>query len=451
MQISLYNFSKRKNSTAQPGDASRTVNAELKSNTSLINPVFVLSGSINDSYNYVSAFGRYYFINDKTAVANGLIELSCSCDFLATHKESIKETSAYVLYDTTKNIDIPDSRLSVKNEVVTYVSVGALRDDLSEDGVCVCSLLSSNQVGSYYIAPLDVPKLMPDWGDVYADYQDTDNPFSAAAAFIKSLQYSGQNSTEYVKSIKWIPMKIPGSPNMPLRIGSYLLGIKGYSVSNRHITDTKQVKIPWAYSDWRNTSPYAEVHVYIPFIGHISIPASQIVGSDSLWFTSSVDPVSGDMVVTMSQEASDGGTSVPIGMYTTNIASDMMAGATMANATNIMTGAATMATAAVTGNVVSLIGGGLSAIQPTATTIGGIGSYAAIGQPLKVQIMLTYHNTIVEPSSVSSVIGTPACAVKKLGNLSGYVQTFNASIEMSVTDAEIDAVNSMLNSGIYLE
>ncbi len=454
MQINLYNFTKRKNSTARPGDVASVRSANLKSSTSLINPTFEISGNISEGYNYVMAFGRYYFISNKTSQANGIIELDCTMDYLATFKDIIQNTSAYILYDTTSNIDIPDSRLSVKNDVVTAVSVGNLRSDFSTYGICVCSLLSSNQVGSYAISSSDVQKLMPDWGDVYKDYEDTDNPFSAAAAFIKSLQYSGQQATDYVKSIKWVPIEQWGSgagDQVHLRLGSYDLGIVGVRVKNRSMTETNSVEIPWRYKDWRNTSPYAEVHVYIPFIGHVSIPASQIAGSSHLWFTSCIDPVSGDMNITMSQSASDGGTNVPIGMYSTNIASDMMAGKTQMSASSIITGAATVATAAVTGNVAALIGGGLSAIQPTASTIGGIGSYAAVGQSLKVQIMITYHNTIVEPSSVSAVMGTPACAVKRIGNLSGYVQTFGASVSMQATDTEIQAVNSMLDAGFYLE
>ena len=452
MQISLYNFSKRKNSTAQPGGAAKTVNAELKSNTSLINPVFVLSGTINDSYNYISAFGRYYFINDKTAVSNGLIELSCSCDFLATFKSAIQETSAYVVFDTASNTTVPDSRLNVKSTAVSKVNTGSLRDDTSAAGVCVCTLLSSNQVGSYVIPVGNSSRLMPDWNDAYKDYMDKDDPFSAAGAFIKALCYLGDKATEYIKALKFIPFNVTGDTLVsPLKIGSYSLDIGGHKLTDRNITKSSTIAIPWQFSDWRNNTPYTDLHAYIPFIGHVSLPTTQLIGCSSLVFQSSLDPVTGDLVVTVSGSASDGGAGPVVGMYSANTASDMMIGQTNLSASNIIQGVFQAAGSIAMGSAFGMVGAGLNAIQPVPSSVGGIGSMASVGLDLKVHVITTTHNTAVEPSSVTSIMGTPSGAVKKLGNLTGYVQTAGASVSLQATDTDIASVNSLLDSGIYLE
>lgn len=74
----------------------------LKNNTDIINPVFVISGiSAADLYtcNYVYApdlGGRKYFINDITAVRNGVWEVACHIDVLSTYADGVKLQEAII-------------------------------------------------------------------------------------------------------------------------------------------------------------------------------------------------------------------------------------------------------------------------------------------------------------------------------------------------------------------
>lgn len=75
-----------------------TVSGELKQETSIIDPVFVVEGNLSDfrnsNYCTISAFNRSYFINNIKSVRNNLIELSCHVDVLSTYKAAIRNNMA---------------------------------------------------------------------------------------------------------------------------------------------------------------------------------------------------------------------------------------------------------------------------------------------------------------------------------------------------------------------
>lgn len=64
----------------------------LKNDTSIIKPVFTLTGSnfnYASNYIYVEELGRYYFITDVVKLAGGIVQLSCEVDVLMSFREEI--------------------------------------------------------------------------------------------------------------------------------------------------------------------------------------------------------------------------------------------------------------------------------------------------------------------------------------------------------------------------
>ena len=122
-EVTLYSFTKRKNSTLQPSGGGVDLNCELKQPTSYKNPVFLFFVEDGFPWNYLQWDDWYYFIEDVVSVRNDLFEVHCSLDVLATYKAEIGATSAFVLYDTTANTEIIDTRLSQKTTAIqTYAS-----------------------------------------------------------------------------------------------------------------------------------------------------------------------------------------------------------------------------------------------------------------------------------------------------------------------------------------
>ena len=131
MLIDMWRTTKRENSTAtpvsQPGMFSQHIQKEvkLKEETSVLTPSFILSMSGHDGQNYIWAFGRYYWVTNITSLANNLWEISCKIDPLGSYRGHIRNTEAFVLYDSTANTEIPDRRLGVKT-TATYSQSTAL-------------------------------------------------------------------------------------------------------------------------------------------------------------------------------------------------------------------------------------------------------------------------------------------------------------------------------------
>lgn len=67
----------------------------------ILTPTFRVKTKVNGTffpYNYVylKDFGRYYFIENKEILANGLISVSCKVDVLKSYVQLIKDSSGFI-------------------------------------------------------------------------------------------------------------------------------------------------------------------------------------------------------------------------------------------------------------------------------------------------------------------------------------------------------------------
>lgn len=77
-----------------------TVSGELKTETSIIDPVIViecdLSAVVECNYISISAFGRSYFVNNIRSIRSNLVEFSCHVDVLSSFAAEIRSNTAIV-------------------------------------------------------------------------------------------------------------------------------------------------------------------------------------------------------------------------------------------------------------------------------------------------------------------------------------------------------------------
>lgn len=69
-----------------------TVTAEIKEDVDIMRPMFYIvydSSILDQHYNYLSAFGRYYFITDVIITTGGSMRISCKEDVLYTYADQI--------------------------------------------------------------------------------------------------------------------------------------------------------------------------------------------------------------------------------------------------------------------------------------------------------------------------------------------------------------------------
>lgn len=101
INITIYNFAKKINSTARPSSGGQLFSCELIENTSILSPLIRLNLSsggfspVNKNYAYISDFGRYYFITDWVYEL-GTWVASLVIDALATARTEIGASTQYV-------------------------------------------------------------------------------------------------------------------------------------------------------------------------------------------------------------------------------------------------------------------------------------------------------------------------------------------------------------------
>lgn len=79
-------------------------NANLKEPTNIINPSFIFRGNF-PNYNYLTcnSLNRSYYIRDIVSLSGGMWEIVCECDVLYSFRNEIRNNSAIIRRQETKN------------------------------------------------------------------------------------------------------------------------------------------------------------------------------------------------------------------------------------------------------------------------------------------------------------------------------------------------------------
>lgn len=77
-----------------------TVSGELKTGTSIIDPIIMVNCNLSDiakcNYMTIGSFGRSYFVNNIRSIRSGLLEFSCHVDVLSSFADAIRENTAII-------------------------------------------------------------------------------------------------------------------------------------------------------------------------------------------------------------------------------------------------------------------------------------------------------------------------------------------------------------------
>ena len=215
MNVILFAFSKKKNSTARPVVTDGTSFAvDLKEETSVMSPVLIFDPSnlpqpfSPASYNYalIANWSRYYFITDWRWL-NGRWEASLISDVLATYRTSIGAMSEYVVRSSAASDGtIVDGRYPIKSSgSVSVVPVGQIINinyGCYVVGVVNC-MTSGNRIGavSYYaMTEAQLNSLL--------QYLYSDNIYnnSGVSSIEAGLYKAIANPIQYIVSCMWVPV-----------------------------------------------------------------------------------------------------------------------------------------------------------------------------------------------------------------------------------------------------
>jgi hypothetical protein len=491
MQITLYSgFSKRPNSTKQ-ATSGTNVDVTLKESTSIETPTFILSGGVS-SYENITAVkwgSRYYFVNDVVSVHNGITELSCTIDRLATFKTAIGSTKAFIeRCATSYNSALRDEYCMTSSQTFT-----------SEIGAGSTFLPSSVSTGVIALTLANISPSQATGGTSQIVYFDA-TPGTYGISQLMNALYDNSVISAIEKILAKPYDAILSVRYIPGFTTTNLAAMTGFSTSNvlyfgdhAYSGTINTVKTtgtgPWTYTDsfefdlssvayyhtfkWRNYEPYATWTMFLPFYGTITIPAAEYFNHESgdcnLLIKVTIDLTTGEMIYTRFWRITINGVTKDYFAqeYRTTIGVDVpIQGGNrdmLSFTSDIVTGVGTVALLLASGgSAAGAIAAGASAGARavmdvaqqqilTAGTFNAHGTQIASAEPNEIRIVQKGYITPVSPSDYASEIGLPLMESDTISNHSGYIKCNRASVQMNGTQADKDAVNTMLNSGFFYE
>ena len=482
--VSFGSFSKRRNSTKQPGSLSDSRNCKLKETTSIDAPTFIITGD-DFNYNYAQWGSCYYFITDIRSVHNGLTEIDCVLDPLATYKAEILASTQYVCYSNISGgIWLPDTRIPVFAR-----GIGSHQDivnpNFSRSGSYILSVNGQNGCELYKVTRANLTQLLnrintwrDDAKDAFLDnlvapggdiVQATENLYTVVAR-------SGAFGNAYseapacIRSCIWVPFGNGvfnvTAANKEIYLGQFATGVYADAISSAPYMETFTFTIDWQYNDWRR-SKCEDLYIYLPLVGVSSIDSENIASNSTLTIKYSLSPTDGAVAYELISKSQIIGTygascaaNYPIGISQQSSAGEIIS--------SILNGTEKIFNSAINSSIspvsMAAAGGGMAfqAVNATYnsiqtinsrhnTTIGGIGGGVGSGLDLFARLYHVVHETVIQPSNMAATMGVPTMKPLQLSQCSGFCQCANAHVEAPAMAAELDAIDSFLNSGFYIE
>ena len=448
LSLLLFNFSKRQNSTAIPADsAGVAVSVTLKNETSLNQPVFLLSGARSDA-TYAKFDGAYYFIDDIRSVRNNLYELVCSIDVLGTFRSQIQATSAFVEYCSGGNANLTDSRI-VPEGISPRGANATAALPFTDAGKFILSVVGKDGAKQYSLNRGNIDMLLQDienWADTQvapaADWLDVAKTWAT--------QFMSQGSAiDCIRECKWVPFDVnaldQGGGTSQIYLGNYATGSTAHWIGEIAHHEERSISIPFTRTGWRRLAPYSDLSIFLPYVGVVALDNPIFSTADAIGIDLSINLASGDIAYALSA----GG--VWLGTYGASTAVTIPIGFSNISPQSVLNAISGAAISASYGNIFGAVGAVTSAFQSTNTSIGGIQGGAGSGMPKDAVISLVERGTSGAPGNMSAVQGVPYFRTARLGDLSGYLQTRGASVSGSIRGALRERVNTMLDSGIFME
>ena len=436
MEITLYSFSKRINSTKQPTGGT-TATVVLKEDTSIYTPSFILTGNL-PSYNYLKWGGRYYFIEDIVSINRNTYEIMCNLDVLATYKSDILNTKAFVLYSTNVyNSGIPDTRLSTTRDAIINTSSANILP-VTDGNTGFYAITYITESGNSPIGEALVSKGRYSGMLIHNILQSTD-----FANFIDTTKKLLSDCASALRSCTFIPLSSVSGASTTIKISNYdTHTVPGYETGTE--TYTAIVSIPWNFSDFRNRSQYTSLSLYLPAYGWLDLNADDYNGKSSINVKAEVDTLTGAtsyMIDNVARCSTSIGKPVAVGVSTSG----------MLNGISSVMGAVG---GAVSGNILGAVSNTFNACTSVLSrSVGSIGSNGSLvglnGGNLKA--VCISHNTSETPADMANTLGRPYNNVTTLSNISGYCECANASVNSTAPGNIKDQINSYLNGGVYIE
>lgn len=444
-------FSKKPNSTKQPtGGTSKTVT--LKEPTSVLSPVFILTG-YDLSYNYIQWGVRFYYVDDIIIVSNNVAEYHCSVDALATFKTVIGASSQYVTRaDSAYNLNLLDVKYpSLAKTEVENVPFTTLHNSFVNGGSLVIGIANGINVESagisYYCLTAYEAKSLMDYmfGGTWLDAMDIST----------ELQKELVNPYEYVDSIMWFPFDIPNS-DVPFSPEDLKFGFWDYTGQGGLMTPgdaskgfAQTITIPShpqvSRGMYLNGNPYTRIMLDCYSFGQFEIDSSIFTNDMNLTLGISVDFISGMGKLTLRAGSNaklihKAYAQIGVPMKKSQVSQNLLG-----SALAVTGGAFNIAY----GNFVGYSQGVMSGVQAMMPHLNSSGTNGSKVAYITAPELIITRQRIADEDKAQ--FGRPLCETRVINTLSGFIECENADLDLSASPSEKSAIINYMNSGFYYE
>lgn len=482
--LSFGQTTKSRNSTLVPS-VGNTTQVLLKDNTSVVKPVFTihlgkggapanLSALSQMNYCYCPEFKRYYYIVDMQSETAVIVNIYCEVDVLATFKEDILKTPAFVYYSQSRyNSLVPDNRLHILGTSSQFAMTTAL-PSFNSEGSFALTAVSPNSTGetgtatTIVCAPENLAQIA---AKLYAE------------DFWESIKTDFYHPEEAILGCMWTPIdfsQAEGGGASTIQIGKYNLYTGFVAKRNVSFTIMASFHIPYSnpegegsLGDFRNFDPYTKYFMTLPGVGKIEIPMRLVSGRSitnqnvlSIPVNVSCSPVTGDVTYMIKLMNASGGISgngdglfvkgnfgveVPVSRAVGRYGSLLQTG--------LSSGVSTLGLLAVPGAGVGLglaslasgmVPAAINAMNVNTNIVGGLGGWAVLPPYLdKLETTTVAWDLSDAPSGVAKTIGRPYFHhVNALSECSGVTQCTGAHVKTWATEQEHGMINALVNTNI---
>lgn len=475
MTGTFYKFAKKLNSTARPSGGASVV-IELKEQTSIINPILLLNQLSFPDYNYcyLPDFNRYYYINDITWV-NGIWELSCSVDALATYKDIIGATPQFVTRSAIEQDEnIIDTNYPVKTNYTDYIdpiSIGFTWQTLSS-GWYIVGLIGKfsymdPQAGTTTYIVLKDAAMKNLMQQLFANNLNWYlQPGESDIGISQTLGKMIFDPFQYIRSVRWVPIEPPTKEGTlsQIEIGWWTFsppeGIK-YLADYPIIEDTASAvpirKHPKASTRGRflNSSRFSQYRLFIPTVGVMELDANLLLEFDYLSFGLQLDPIEGKTRIDI--WAYENVVDRPLKFIRREFGEFGMdidlsqASIKLSEAVKVASSIGAAATGAASGNP-SLVASGIAdfadLLRPPIDSIGSNSGFISMAENQSAFLWSIFYDISDE---YRRDIGRPLCKTRTPAELTGYMICDHSDISIPGTEQEANTIKEYLEGGFFYE
>lgn len=498
MQLKLYSgFSKRINSTKRPGNATITLDGNLREPCSIENPVIqivpmsLVTAPAAYSYAYIPDFSRYYFVSDWS-YNNGLWECSLTEDYLATWKTNIGNTNAYIdrcaseydgniidtQYITTTDYEIISRQLDFYWNYDGCFVVGII------DGKNDNNAQIGGAVTYYVLTKVECKALM---SYLMSPAFLSANGFPASQSITQQLSQETAkafvNPFQFITSCIWLPFDTPvltgNASSVSISVGYWLIDaqivtgklLSVYTLSHGEVVEMPTHPQAATRGDYLNFSPYTRLSLFVPPFGIMPIDPMYRKLGNYIHCMMNIDPITGiaDLCVHVAEHSSginydtapviyEASATIGIPIQIAQVGNDFIGAASSAvqaiasidflgGSIGLMTGGIGGAIkGAMNSNVISNAANAIMSLMPQVQTKGANGcrTYVSLTPRLKAEFMKLVDEDNAE-------MGRPLRKIRKINTLSGFIKCYEVTVDYPCFDSEKASIYDYLINGFFWE